>query len=404
MAIFIPHGTDYPDGVTQIPSTPPGYGVSTVGTPDPPGKTAIFGAHGQIGESDGGEEFERAEQGTSSHRQIMWYQDAISYIAGLSRGVFAQDSGGNLWRILSSKIRRLGRSAPGYAELSYVEESVSFDVPPDEFSIRRTDLSINILKNPRYFWQIYPTNNNPIFNWDDYAVMVGDPAQSQASVAQVKSAIIRAVQTYQDSPQVPPSNYFQGLIQGDIIKSFQQNIIDYLGVSVDCTKGIGSDAAQLAIAAAGEILQNIWYQEDTPYVPGFEINFAQYFFSTPYLNPGCYVEDPLSVLPDFFTNPLSSQTLIPRADGTGTETPSAPGSATIFDYWPQINPQYFSTTGDRDGKPQYSALRLPDEVDFQRTWFRRSITWYVAPIGHWNPYIFSQGTRVVTPLGYAPLI
>lgn len=422
VSFYLPMGVDYADGVTPIPINPVGASGSgqVIGTPDPANQKKQYdnGTWNQrIQEEDGSPETERAEQCTNVHSQIMPTNLAYSFLSGLGRGTFVRDSSlVNLFRILSAKVTRIGKSAPGFSRLTTVAESISFDTPPDDFWVETVDLGVNIIKNPRYFTNLYPTTENTLFQINDFTTMVGsadDPTnKGVASVAQVKMAIIRMIQTYQDAPFFPSFNTTVNQSQVDIISSITSNVVSTLVasaiLSVDITKGDpdGSAACVLAAAAAGEIIQNIWYQNDTPFIPGFEINWVQHTFYSPYLDPGCYIQDPLTVLPDYFSNPESTQQKVPNTGNIGTETPSAIDSPSIFDAFVDINPQYFSSNGmnsENGGTVQYSALRKPDVSRFNRTWFDLTHSWLVSPIGHWNPYIYSNRPRPTNPSDYQPL-
>jgi hypothetical protein len=339
------------------------------------------------------------------------YQDALGIQAVLGRGTFIGDSGdgftSNQFRILSSKVTRFGKSMPGRARLTNVMESISFDTPPDDFWIEASDMNLNIIKNPRYFSALYPTSNNTMFGGlDDFTATVGAGNQT-ATVAQVKMAVIRAIQTYQDSPFYPSSNPVNGEVQNNIIKMFVSGIvpIQINGSTQQITITGGSTVAQnacaLAVAAGGEIIQNIWYQEDAPYFPVIILHYVQHFFFSPWINPGCYIEDPINVVPDYFMNPISQQQTIPNS-GNDNEQP-ADGSSTIFDLWATFNPQYFSDDGTPNGNFIYSALRMCDTVRFNRTWSDLDQSWMLASVGAWNSLIFSGGNRPTQPSDYAPL-
>ena len=114
-------GLDYNDGGLALPVNP----VGAVGTPGPAGTPNPNGSLFQIDNSggnasssqliqseDGSPEVERAEQCTSSQSDIMPESLAYSFLQGMGRGTFVADSGGNEFRILSSKVTRLGSQKP----------------------------------------------------------------------------------------------------------------------------------------------------------------------------------------------------------------------------------------------------------------------------------------------------
>ena len=152
-------------------------------------------------------EVEIAEQCTTTKRFDCPYSFAQSLIPLMPRGTLLVDLEGNITRILSVRIQRQ-RSLR--CILTITTESVSFDTPPDEFSIAPVELGINIMKHPRYFSALYP---NP--NYDTLIEM------------QVKQSIIRAIQTYQDSPFFPSADLLNGLIQNQIYSNFAGGLVTY---------------------------------------------------------------------------------------------------------------------------------------------------------------------------------
>jgi len=379
MSFWLPMGFDTADGSTPLPAQPYGAGGGSrlVGTADPVGMLQVFGDDDgtNVQEPPGSPELERVEQATFRHTFRTTYNNALALIEGLGRGTFVSDRGGRIWRILSSNITK-GRA--GYAELSVVAESISFDSPPDDFQIIPVELGINIIKHPRYFYALYPTAA-------DFSTVVGSGGDI-TTVANVKQAIIRAIQTYQDSPFFPSSNTVNGLVQNNIILGITSGSIDAQVSGTTKTIDYTADAScLLAAAAAQEIIQKLWNQLDSPYLAGWQITWSQYYFSPPYLNPGSYIENPFGIVPDYFLSPSQN------------------GSDSIFDFFADDNPQDFSITGDVGGAVDISWLRKADEIEYQRTWFKITRTWVGSPIGHWDAQIFSSGPRPSIPADYLPL-
>lgn len=377
---WLPSGFDRADGTTYIPSQPVGSGGGPIriGTPTPVVNLAIFGGTGteQVQEFPDSPEIERAEQCTFQHRFRTFWEVAKQYIYALGRGTFVHDTNGNIWRVLSSKIQS---DRGGMAILSVTAESISFDSPPDDYQMIPVELGINIIKHPRYFYSLYPVLS-------DFSTSVGSGGDT-ATVAQVKQAIIRAIQTYQDSPWMPTANNINGLFQNKIIESLVSGTVptQVSGVTkqVDTT---ANASCALALAAAQEIIQKLWNQIDNPYMAGFQITWSQYYFAPTFENPGSYIENPVGIVPDYFISP------------------SQDGSNTIFDQIAEINPQCYSTTGASGGNVDISWLRKADEVEYQRTWFKVTRTWIGSPIGHWDAQIFSGGSRPSVPSDYLPLV
>jgi hypothetical protein len=142
-----------------------------------------------------------------------------------------------------------------------------------------------------------------------------------------------------------------------------------------------------------EIIIKYWRGEETPYVVGYEMTWSQYYFVSPWLNPGGYVEDPMTQstpqLPEYFY----SRVFPPN------------GSYTIFDYLPYINPQCYSSDGTYAGSVNISWLRKADQVEYQRTWFRITRTWIGSPVGFWDSDLYTTNNRpnYLTGVGYNSL-
>ncbi len=394
MAFWLPFGFDRASDPNNpnLPSQPLGSaaGLRAVGTPQPAGDLIVAGDNNgtNVQENPDSPEIERAEQATFQHKFKTTWANACALIVGLGRGTFLQDSGhyittsgtGTIWRVLSSKIQAM---RGGYAELSVVAESISFDSPPDDYQMIPVELGIDIIKHPRYFYALYPSGS-------DFTDLVG-VAGNQATRAQVKQAIIRAIQTYRDSPYFPQAGQvtLNGIVQNSIVNYFIQSLIPTIlpPSSNESQINVSGDAGcLLAIAAAAEIIQKLWNGLDSPYMPGFQVTLTQYFFAPVFENPGGYIESPVGIVPDYFLSPAQD------------------GSNTIFDQMAAINPQCFSLDGTATGTVNISWLRKADEVVYERTWFKITSTWIGSPIGHWDAQIFQNGPRPSLPADYLPLV
>ena len=380
-----------------------------MGTPTPAGAITIQSPKGGTDytteECVDSPEIERAEQATATHRMTCSWSNALAFLGVLPRGLFVRDTGMNVWRILSSKIKSL---ASGKSELSYTAESISFDSPPDDFQMTPNQLGIDITKHPRYSWALLPyvSDQSTFVTIGDFRVYYTD----------IKSSIMRAIQTYQDSPIYPNSDTINGLVQNSILSQIKSGKIQVtvpnpnfvpqfakfaVGVT-DISMNWDGTNAQLALmpfyvqnltllvpvnlnntndpiviafSAAAEIISKLWRREDTPYVVGFEMVWSQYFFAPVYENPGGYIEDPIGIVPDYFVSPTQD------------------GTTTIFDLLAQYNPQCYSQSGMSGGDVDISWLRQADEVEYQRTWFKVTRKWIGSPIGHWDKDLYTQGPR-----------
>ncbi len=161
-----------------------------------------------------------------------------------------------------------------------------------------------------------------------------------------------------------------------------------------------SAAVAYAKAAGQEIVQKLWLQEDTPYVIGWQITWTQWFYLPQPLNPGGYKESPVPVQSGDAT-PLANPELPPYF-GALDQDDYANGS--IFDGMALVNPQFYAQP---DGNQFISWLRKADQIEFQRTIFKFTITWIGSPIGNWDAQMYSNEPRPTTwnpPLSKNPYI
>ena len=210
-----PTGFDRGDGVTALPTQPKGTGgFGTFGTPNAAGQLINQFPGSDTGgtqpeqESPDSPEIERAEQGTIVHKLRMAWNDGLDYITGIGRGLFLQDSFGNVTRVLSAKLNSLKF---GQAELIITAESISFDSPPDEFQVVPVELGIDIIKHPRYNWAL-----SPVAGDDGTYATVGE---TTVSFVDMKSCLIRMIQTYRDAPFFPSANQVNGIIQTNVLQA-----------------------------------------------------------------------------------------------------------------------------------------------------------------------------------------
>lgn len=427
-----PTGLDRGDGVTVLPKQPLGSGGAggTFGTPTPPEARQTSSQTPQ--EDPSSPDIERGEQGTIVHQFNLNWNDGLDYLPGLGRGTYLQDSAGNTSRVLTTRLKSVRGDQ---AQLTVTAESISFDTPPDEFSITPSDLGADIIKHPRYFWALNPTSTD-----SNNFETVGS---TQVSLTKIKSDLIRMIQTYRDTPMFPSNDYVNGLIQSTIMAQLSNGTVGftttvdnphfdptkpavatqaYDGFPADIPAGNSqllslfipydptniTDGMTIAIAATKEIISKLWRQEDVPYFPTFEVRFSQYFFAPPFLNPGGYIEDARDVVPEFFFTPYQGtlQTVLARGDfgssfsNLDTVQPQGFTNASIFDNFPGINPQSFSSDRKSAGAAflNISSLRKADELEYQRTWFRKTSTWIIALNGHFDPdlYTESAGPQVST--------
>jgi len=327
-------GTPTPDGAIRVQS---GGGITAVDdviteeAPDSP-------------------EIERANQATMTATKSMSWLEAKNQIQYYGLGTIVEDEFGNIFKVLSARIKRV---KPSMATMTIVAESISFDVPVDEFSIQPVELGLNILKHPRYFY-----------------AFLGASADEEAR----NQMVIRRLQDYMETTNSQKRDY--------MVKELKASI-GFAGTAgadqptLSTTSQIaGTDWAKYA---AMEIIQKYWRGEETPYIVGFDIKWSQYYFIPPFLIPGGFIEDPMTEavpqLPDYFWQ--------------------QPGGASIFDFIASSNPQCYSSDGTSGGALNISWLRRSDQIEYQRTWFKITRSWFGSPVGFWDPQLY--GFQITRP-------
>ncbi len=236
---FPPNCFDRADGLEGRP-----------GTPDP-----ISGAY-LINTSQGGTffleeesnspEIERSEQGTIVHKFRCNPQTANILITTIGRGYLLIDSAGNTSRVVNS---RLSYNKGNVVGIQITAESLSFDLPPDEFSLEVVELNPALTKHPRY----------NLLTYRERQLVTGANLAEVPEFADMYSSILNSI----------PANVNPLL---DHRRQAQELALKY-------HKG-----------------------EDSFYLPGFRIQYSTFnAFPVP-LNPGGYIEDPIGSgnLPYYF--------------------------------------------------------------------------------------------------------
>lgn len=412
-------GKTVPDGPLGTLSSGP------IGTAAPPGALIITTASGYTSYAEELPEsptVERGQQATARHAFRMPYANAVAMHIEIGMGTMIQDGGGNLWRVVTSTTESMEGE---WGIFSTVSESVSFDSPPDEFQVVPSDMGIDIIKHPRYFPNLYPT-----------------AAELGTYVGQIKESIIRGIQTYRDSPFFPTANnvtsFINGFVQDKMVAGLKtgkiviaypnpnftpqfdykaDTDIQYLNTGLtfppvatangqknDHFIPVGVDtntyqfaSVQLAMAAASEIITKLWRMEDSPYIPSIMLRWTSYFFLPTFVNLGSYLEDPMLIIPDYFTNPEHPISELPPRSGL---TYPFAGPHNLFALNAQNNPQDYSSTGDLRGQTNMSCLRQADEVNWQRGLCGLTRSWICSVIGTFDPQIYGATVRPTRPSDY----
>lgn len=310
---FPPSGFDRASGLDGFPGTPTPDSVIQVSVGDKTFdiNTTLDGTNTFFEEYPDSPEIERAEQATITHRYCCDYNTAIELATSISRGQLLMDSGGNITRVLSCK---LNFKKGGFADFTVVSEGVSFDVPPDEFSVETTELNPALDKHPRY----------DILSYGDR----------------------KLIKSYINTDNLDLQNSALNAISASITGSHRNPALELL---LKSNKNI-----------------------DSFYLPGFKIQWSQYYWAPTELNPGGYIEDPIEqgALPYFFWD----------TDTTPEHIPD-PNAASIFVDLASINPNIYNNG--------ISWLRQADTLTLQRTWFRLTRTWIGGPLGKWDPELYT---------------
>jgi len=379
----LPAGPDRADGYNGNLGTASGAGQ--IITNDSDGQDNI-----KIQECPDSPQFELAEQETCVHTWDMSYDEAMTRKEYYGRGTVIEDSNNDFWRVLSCTIRTVkGYAAP--VKFSVASESLSSNLPPDQFEINPVELGINIIKYPRYFYAFNPLqsqdpswNTSQILNQQVIRVLQN---YFENTTSQYRDALILQLQISMSFPgtvnaqgvAIPAEDLSIDLATGQI--SYSPTIPGYI------TPICGTD---LAKAAAIEIIQKYWRNEETPYIVGCEINWYSYYYIPQFLNPGGYIEDPLTQ-----ANPqLPSDCWDTTGNPDSAEVNTDGGPNTVFDLMTVYNPQCYSQDGLQGGPLVISWLRKADHIDqTQRTWIKLRRQWVGTPIGYWDSDLYNDGDR-----------
>ncbi len=418
---------------TTVPLSPYGSGgMAVVGTAPAPGSVIISDTNGggtiTLQEDSDSPTIERGIQCTCQHKFTLDYDEGLSLLSVIGMGTVVQDSFGNIWRVLTCSLQSESGTR---GKLITVSESVSFDLPPDEFQINSVDLGIDIIKHPRYFPNLYPK-----------------PGEFGTIVGQVKEAIIRGIQAYRDSPFFPSTSQVSQFITGQVQANMQSTLANGMQaitlpninfnpllpvrmqydvdpdnfiqdsssytyppiatvptfesndqsiyVSVDNVT-LDDPSIALAYAAAQEIITKLWRMEDSPYFPGVEVKYSFYSFLPPYFNLGSYLEDPDYIVPNYFMQPDRPLTELPPRGGFGY--PVA-GTDNVFQLNASANPQDFSSDGTVYGNTEISWLRKSDEQVWERGLCKTTLTWVGSGLGFFDPQLYGAFNRPTVPSDY----
>ena len=360
-------------------------GTARVGTPSVTGQILSTSSKGSglanipIEEEKDSPHVELAEQDTIKHRFHMGWNEALTRGLGLRRGIIRSDSGGNIYKLLSCSIQRRDATR---GTVETVEECMNGDTPPDRFECVPVELGLNIIKHPRYIHAFLGNSLIPA------TLFTGDNTGGYGSATEMANQmVIRLLQDYMGNTSAPWRNAIVEMLAASVSRpagagATQPPVYD------PSTKAYPDNAyvqgTDMAKAAAIEIVTKYWRGEEVPSVVGFQITWTEYFWIPFPLNPGGFIEDPITEggLPDFLW------------DTTFPPSYANAGVSDIFFAMAGINPQSYSRNGQRGGDVIISWRRESDQIVRERTFFGVQHRWVGSPVGHWDSDLY---TRENTP-------
>jgi hypothetical protein len=277
-------------------------------------------------------EIESGEQTTIVHKYNCDYYTAQIYLVIYCRGTYLTDSQGNQSRVLSSRITPVPKTGMRGIILTITSEGSLplFPNPPDEFDIETVELNPALEKHPRY-----------------------------------------SDLTYKQRYLVRNSNIVDNV---DLSQQYT-NLIN----SID-TSSVNPPGA-LQYKEAKEMLFKQHKGEESFYLAGYKITFTQYYWYPAILNPGGYIEDPVSQgsLPYYYWSSTGKPNGLSIFSSTATQNPN------LYPISPPLNANPATL-------PPYglSWLRQADTLHLNRTWWKITKTWIGGPLGHWDKELYSR--------------
>ena len=357
--IWPPVGLDRADGSRVANAN---YGP--VGTATPSGAISMSSPAGPIylEEDPDSPEIERGEQCTARHTFQCDPASAQVILQSFGRGTVVMDTANNVWKILTCTSQRLRADR---CRIVMVQEGISFDTPPDQFRIEAVELNPDLMKHPRYAF-LTPQERT----WSAAAAGAINWSSLQQVQAGVQS-MPHDAGTFNLNPGGPE--------QITVASTYPEGSTSKPGSAIVYTaNGDANGTAQQHYLAAYELMQKMFVGEQTFYLPGFRVQWTQFYWMPTSLDPGGRIQDPILAggLPFFFWN---------------LDNPQAANiSNTIFTRMSALNPQLYSDNGQASGNTRISWLRLADmPMVWERTWFAVTRTWLGAPYSHWDSTIYT---------------
>lgn len=306
---FQPNGEDRATGIGGLPGTATPAGAIKQ---SPGGAGAVV-----FEELATSPTLEAGDQGTIVHEFRTDSATGISIANAVPRGTILVDSNGLISKVLSTSFQQ----QPGNMGLVRMTAEDLAVAPPDEFRVEAVEFNPSIFRHPKY---------QSVVNY------TGGPL--------VGSQIIAIIQGATNLPQISAQAEAQNFLTSTQI----------------------SNPSVLALAQ--EMFGLIQNGNDTFYLAGFKVTWSQYSYAPILMNPGGYIEDPVTQggLPAYFWS-----------------TTQAPGGSNIF-----------TTLANEVAPALYAGgiswLRQSDDLEYQRTWFRITRIWLGGVLGHWSPLLYNS--------------
>lgn len=369
-----PSGLDRTNGLNGFPGTPqPANTIAQqIATPAPGG---VQGDGSFFEEDPDSPEFDFGEQGTVRHSFECDPGTFQFLIPVLQRGQMQYDSFNDVSRILNTSAKWLKGNR---VKVVTTAEGLNWGIPPDEFSMEPMEINPDLMKHPR---------------WNNSYVGAGgsiQPGYDGNALTDIQKGTIRN--------QLAAQNLASAASLFAIILGSGQNTDPSVSLNNDpCGSAIFPTlAGQWTIqqSMAWEIISKYWRGEDSFYLPAIVVTYTTYYYEeegAPPMNPGGYIEDPLSASP--FVLPYYFWSL----DGT----PNSADSNNKLQSFAVGNVGNLYSGG-------VTYLRKADQERYERTWFKRTQTWVGAPTGasgyiYWDPDLYNPKPTVgATPPGKPP--
>lgn len=314
MASYPPSCYDRADGLAGRP-----------GTATPPGAVVIAGPN-TLEEDPESPQIERGDQATIVHQFRAPWETCLAIIATTALGTVQRDSFGNITQVLSAEIQHL-KGDQGRVRIT--SEALTFDPPIDEFTVDTEEVNPALEKHPRY---------RPVVTYN---------------VDSNGNAVNPAFYT---GPNI--INIIKNALYSPVLYGGQEASYSLLN-----STSIGDpDVLSLAL----EMVRKLRKGFETFYLAGLRVRWTQFFYLPQDMNPGGYIEDPVTQggLPFYFWSD----------DGTPT------GNNILTALAATVNPQIY------DGG--ISWFRQSDTQHYNRTWFGLTRSWIGAPLGIWDSDIY----------------